>query len=116
MKKSMIIAMSVSAILLGGCAAKVEKPVPVKIEPVKVEQPKLAKKERLNVKKTVSNLLDYCEDWAEAFNVNLGKNPEEAFYECIQLTSENMKEQADERFRSDETPLSARDFPFTSGD
>ncbi|MCF2903323.1 hypothetical protein L1267_23425 [Pseudoalteromonas sp. OFAV1] len=106
MKISMSIVV-IALVGLAGCSSSAKKPV----EPAPVVKKVEVRSERLDVKETVSKLLNYCEKWAKAYEANLGKDPKEAFEECVDLTSSNMKKKAAERMSgSNETTY--RSFPF----
>lgn len=106
--KKIIMLLAASAVL-AGCASS----QPAQVKSVQAETKKVAvasKQARLDVRKTVSSLLDYCEKWASAYEANLGKDPVEAFNECVELTSDNMLKQAKSRTKASlSNPV---DFPF----
>tara|TARA_B100000749_G_C18442140_1_gene472700 strand:- start:1314 stop:1649 length:336 start_codon:yes stop_codon:yes gene_type:complete len=107
MKKLILVALA--TLTITGCASNKQAQVAT-VKQQQVDVQATAKKARLDVKETVSNLLDYCEKWASAYEANLGKDPVEAFEECVQLTADNMTNQAKERIEGKSS--NPADFPF----
>ena len=98
-------------VVLAGCASKPE-PVAVKTEPVVVKKHDMAERGfdgRTDVRRTVDNIVEYCDEWAKAYEARLGKKHEDGYHECVALTAEMMRKSAVEKGKR---PSSGGSFPF----
>ncbi len=96
-KKSVCLLSAVAMLGLAGCASKPEPVVVKKVEPVVKTMAERGRDGRTDVRRTVENIVDYCDEWAEAYEARLGKKHEDGYNECVSLTAEMMRKSAEEK-------------------
>lgn len=98
-KKGVCLLSVVAVLGLAGCASK-PAPVVQKVEPVVQKSSTMAERGRdgrTDVRRTVDNIVDYCDEWAKAYELRLGKKHEDGYNECVALTAEMMRKSAEEK-------------------
>jgi hypothetical protein len=114
MKKTVLLSI-VCVVGLTACASPqpAPVPVPVQVKPVQNshEMAVVGSDGRADVRMTVDKLVDYCQDWAKAYERRLGKDYIKAYDECVDLTAQMMRDQADKLM---EESKAADAFPFVS--
>jgi hypothetical protein len=93
MKKTVLLSI-VCVVGLAGCASPKTKPVQVLPVQSSHEMAVVGSDGRANVRRTVDKLVDYCQDWAKAYEQRLGKDYIKAYDECVDLTAQMMRDQA----------------------
>jgi uncharacterized lipoprotein YmbA len=90
--KNQLLISVLCALSVVGCASP--KPPPVVQKPVVKDMAVRGHDGRANVRMTVDKLVDYCDDWAKVYESRLGKQYEDGYNECVELTAQMMRDQA----------------------
>jgi hypothetical protein len=102
-----------AVVMLSACSSAPKQAVQAAPKPVpQVGMAVMGSDGRADIQRTVDNLIDYCEDWAKAYQSRLGKDYVEAYDECIGLTAKMMRDRSKRLIENAER---MGEFPFVGG-
>lgn len=108
MKKMYVVAIFMGISSLAGCSASTPPPKSEVSQQKTKTMVVFGQDGRADVKMTVDSLISYCDEWANVYEMRLGKVYNEGYSECIDLTTKMIND----RSNAVKKESMSKNFPF----